>query len=187
MKYLALLIALIAAPALAQDFSANSEARSWNLYAEQPARFEARVVDILCELTGDCPADCGAGKRQIGLIRSADNVMVLAIKNSQPAFSGAAVDMAPYCGQLVEVDGLMIDDPDLNARNLYMVQKVRIGDGEWAKANQFTRVWARENPEAKGKGAWFRRDPRIRAIIATTGYLGLGLDVDAAFIREWFK
>ena len=187
MTRLALLLALIAAPALAQDFSAGSEARSWNLYAEQPARFEARVVDILCELTGDCPVDCGAGKRQIGLIRSADGVMVLAIKNAQPAFSGAAVDMAPYCGQIVEVDGLMIDDPDLKARNLYMVQKVRVGDGEWAKANQFTKVWARENPQARGKGAWFRRDPRIRAIIGATGYLGLGPQVDAAFIKEWFE
>ena len=51
--------------AVAQDFSAGSEAESWNLYAEQPARFEAKVVDALCELTGDCPADCGAGKRQL--------------------------------------------------------------------------------------------------------------------------
>jgi hypothetical protein len=187
MKHLAFLIALIATPALAQDFSAGSTARSWNLYAEKSARFQATVVDILCELTGDCPADCGAGRRQIGLIRSADDVMVLAIKNGQPAFSGAALDMAPYCGQLVEVDGLMIDDPELGARNLYMVQKVRIKGGAWARTNQFTKVWARENPDAKGKGAWFRRDPRIRAIIESTGYLGLGPDVDAAFIKRWFE
>lgn len=194
MSRLACLIALLAAPAFtsattasAQDFSANSKAKSWNLYAEKPARFQARVVDLLCELTGDCPADCGAGSRQMGLIRSADNVLVLAMKNGQAAFSGAAVDLAPYCNQLVEVDGLMIDDPDLNARNLYMVQQVRVGDGDWARANQFTKVWAKNNPDAKGKGAWFRRDPRITSVIATIGYLGLGLETDAAFIKEWFE
>ncbi len=167
MKRPGCLIALLAAPALAQDFSAGSKARSWNLHAEQPARFEARVVDALCELTGDCPTDCGAGTRQMAQIRSADDVMVLALKNAQAAFSGAAVDLAPYCNQTVEVDGLMINDPELNARNLHMVQKVRQLDGTWIKANRFTKVWARQNPDAKGKGAWFRRDPRIRAILAT--------------------
>jgi len=174
------------ASAQAQDFSANSEARPWNLDGEQPARFEARVTDILCELTGDCPDDCGAGKRQMGLVRTADNVLVLAIKNSQAAFSGAAVDMALYCNQMVEVDGLMMTDPDLGTRNVYLVQKVRVGDGEWAKANQFTKVWASQNPDAKGKGPWFRRDPRINALIDQLGYLGLGLEVDAAFIKDWF-
>ena len=191
MKRLVCLIALLGAsafgPANAQDFSAGSTARPWDLYAEQPARFEARAVDLLCELTGDCPADCGAGTRQMGLVRSADNVLVLAIKNVQAAFSGAAVDMAPYCNQTVEVDGLMIEDPELGAHNVYLVQKVRVGDGDWVKTNQFTKVWARENPQAKGKGAWFRRDPRIKAMIEADGYLGLGLETDEAFIREWFE
>lgn len=191
MNRFACLIALLGtaafSPALAQDFSAGSTARSWDLYGEKPARFEARVVDLLCELSGDCPTDCGAGFRQMGLLRSADDVLVLAIKNSQPAFSGAAVDMVPYCNQTVEVDGLMIEDPELGANNLYMVQKVRVADGEWTKANKFTKVWAKENPEARGKGAWFRRDPRIKAMIAEEGYLGLGPEIDEAFIKEWFE
>ncbi|UWQ90176.1 hypothetical protein K3727_15450 [Rhodobacteraceae bacterium M382] len=186
MKYFSFALALIASPVLAQDFSEGSTAKEWNLYAEQPALFEAKVVDLLCELTGDCPTDCGAGKRQLGLLRSADNVMVLPLKNGQAAFSGAAVDLAPYCGQTVEVDGLLIDDPDLNAKNIYMVQKVRVDGGEWSKTNQFTKVWAKENPEAKGKGPWFRRDPRIKEEIASEGYLGLGLEADTAFIKEWF-
>jgi len=192
MKRLIALITLLIIPALAptltlaQDFSQGSTARSWNLTGEQPALFEARVVDLLCELTGDCPTDCGAGERQMGLVRTADNVMILAIKNSQAAFSGAAVDMALYCNQIVEVDGLLIDNPALGARNVYMVQKVRVAGGDWSKANKFTKVWASENPNAKGKGAWFRRDPRIKALIAENGYLGLGLAVDDAFIKDWF-
>lgn len=189
MKRIAMIAALaaMATPAAAQDFSEGSEARSWNLYAEQPARFEAKVVDILCELSGDCPDNCGDGKRQLGLIRAADGVLVYPNKNSQPAFTGAALELAPYCGAEVEVDGLMIEDPDLGATNVYLVQKIRnVGDEEWVKANTWTKKWAEANPEAEGKGPWFRRDPRVNERISTTGYLGLGLEVDEAFIEEWF-
>lgn len=121
------LSALFAVPytAAAQDFSVGSEAASWNLYAEQPARFEAKVVDILCEITADCPADCGAGKRQLGLLRAADNALVYPNKNGQPVFSGAASDLLPYCGEMVEVDGLMLTDPDIGAANIYQLQKIR--------------------------------------------------------------
>ncbi|MCU9839109.1 hypothetical protein OEZ49_15135 [Ruegeria sp. WL0004] len=186
MRRFSLALALLASPAMAQDFSAGSTANAWNLYAEKPAFFEAKVVDLLCELTGDCPADCGAGKRQLGLLRSVDNVMVLPLKNGQPVFSGAAADLAPYCGQTVEVDGLMIDDPDLGAKHVYQVQKIRLPGGEWEKANRFTKVWGAENPEAAGEGPWFRRDPRVNSEIAKDGYLGLGLETDEAFIKDWF-
>ena len=99
MKRIGLIAALVLAtsPVAAQDFSEGSEARSWNLAYEVPARFEAKVVDILCELTGDCPANCGDGKRQLGLLRAADGVLVYPNKNSQPAFTGAALEHAPYC------------------------------------------------------------------------------------------
>lgn len=186
MKRLIAILALMASPLAAQDFSEGSEARSWNLYAEKPARFEAQVVDLLCTLTGDCPADCGAGKRQLGLLRSADDALVLVMKNSQPAFTGAAVELAPFCGQTVEVDGLMIDDPDLGATNVYLVQRIKAEGADWIKANQWTKNWASEYPDAKGKGPWFRRDPRIKGIIETEGYLGLGLEEDQKYIEENF-
>ena len=191
MRHIFILLALLSAaaftPAYAQDFSASSKAKSWGLSGEKKARFTGRVTDALCELTGDCPADCGAGFRQMGIVRDADGVFVLALKNSQAAFSGAAVDLGLYCNQNVEVDGLIIEEPELKSRNIFQVQKIRVGDGKWAKANQFTKVWKKENPDASGKGAWFRRDPRIKALIAKSGYLGLGLESDEAFIREWFE
>ncbi len=187
MKKLISLIALVAAPAAAQDFSANSEARPWNLVAEVPARFEATVVDMLCELTGNCVDNCGDGARQLGLLRSADGVLVYPNKNSQPAFTGAVVELLPFCGQEVEVDGLMITDPELNVDNVYLVQTIRaVGDTEWTKANQWTKDWARKNPDADGKGPWFRRDPRVNGFIEESGYLGLGQEVDDAFIADWF-
>lgn len=184
---LATLVALPQAGAT-QDFSVGSEATSWNLYAEQPARFEAKVVDILCEIAADCPPDCGAGKRQLGLLREADNALVYPNKNGQPVFSGAANDLLPYCGKMVEVDGLMLTDADIGAANIYQLQKIRaVGAGDWVKANQWTTAWQTANPDNKGKDPWFRRDPRVNARIAATGYLGLGLDTDAAFIAEAFK
>ena len=76
MRYvIAALACLAAGPLAAQDFSEGSKAKGWGLIAEKKAKFEAKVVDLVCEFSGDCPADCGAGKRQFGLIRTADNVI----------------------------------------------------------------------------------------------------------------
>lgn len=187
MMRFALALVLCPVAVTAQDFSENSEAKSWNLYGEVPARFEARVTDALCAFTGDCPDDCGAGRRQLVLIRTADDVMVLPNKNSQAAFNGAALDLAPFCNQTVELDGLLIEDEDVGAQNVYLVQRIKSADGEWQKANTWTKKWAAAHPEAKGKGPWFRRDPRVKAEIAKNGYLGLGLEADAAFIKEHFE
>lgn len=186
----AILAATLAAalPVAAQDFSEGSEANSWNLLGEAPARFEARVVDILCELTGDCPDACGGGARQLGLLRSADGVLVLPMKNGQPVFSGAVADLAPFCGQTIEVDGLLVGEPEATPAPFYMVQRIRPeGAEEFERANRFTTAWAEANPEAAAAGGqWFRNDPAVRARIEAEGHLGLGLEADAAFIEEWF-
>lgn len=188
MKRIAFALCLLGAPVMAQDFSEGSQAKSWNLYAEKPAKFEAQVVDILCVLSGDCPADCGAGRRQLGLLRTADDVLVYPNKNSQPAFTGAAEELLPFCGQTVTVDGLLIDDPDLGSNNIYLVQTILPeGASEPVKANTWTKKWAEKYPEAKGKGPWFRRDPRVLAEIEKEGYLGLGKEVDEPFIKELFE
>ncbi|MEO3415744.1 hypothetical protein AAFO92_13900 [Roseovarius sp. CAU 1744] len=183
----AVIMSVLAAPLAAQDFSERSTARAWNLYGEAPAFFEARVTDPLCELTGECAENCGGGALQLTLVRTVDNVMVFPLKNSQPVFTGAVQELLPFCGQTVEVDGLMITDPELGAQNVYLVQKIRLsGTEEWTKADTWTKKWAAANPEAKGKGPWFRRDPDIKAEIAEEGYLGLGAEADEAFIADWF-
>ena len=103
-------------------------------------------------------------------------------------FSGAASELLPYCGQQVEVDGLLLSDPDIGANNIYQVQKIRaVGATDWVKANKWTKDWQAANPDITGKEPWFRRDPRVNARIAATGYLGLGLDTDKTFIAELFK
>jgi len=179
---------ILAGPVAAHDFSAGSEADSWGLLGEETARFEARVVDILCELSGDCPENCGGGDRQLGLLRTADDVLVMALKNGQPLFTGAVEDLLPYCGQTVVVDGLLVGEPGTAPAKFYQVQTIRPeGAEEAARANRFTDVWAEENPTAaQAGGEWFRNDPDIRAQIEAEGYLGLGPAIDDAFIAEWF-
>ena len=180
------LTAGLAAPVAAQNFAANSQAKPWGLTGEQKARFEARVVDVLCELSGDCPDNCGDGARQLGLVRSADDALLIANKNTQPIFSGAVVDLLPYCGAAVEVDGLLVGE--MEPKRLFQVQLIRrAGEEKFAKTNLFSKAWNEKNPElAKVKGPWFRKDPQINALIERDGYLGLGLETDAAFIEEEF-
>lgn len=188
MKRLIAAFCLMATPLFAQDFSDGSTAKSWNLYAEIPAFFEAEVVDITCTITGDCSENCGDGRRQLGLLRVADGQLVFPNKNTQSSFNGAVPDLLGYCGRTVEVDGLLIEDEDTGAKNIYQVQKIRIaGETDWNKANLWTKDWAAKHPEAKGKGPWFRRDPRVNAHIAESGYLGLGQEIDEAFKKELFE
>ncbi len=193
MKRMIIALALLAAsPALAEgEFAAGSKAKSWNLQGQENALFEGKVVDALCALTGDCPADCGAGKRHMGIIRSSDGHFILANKNGQPAFTGATVDLAPYCGQIVEVDGLLVGDPEItpglgNAK-LFQVQTIRAAGADKAvKANLWTRDWKKRNPDVGGKGGWFKRDPNVAAEIEANGRLGLGAEADKLYIEDNF-
>ncbi len=158
-----------------------------SLLGEEKALFTGKVVDVLCELTGDCPDNCGGGDRHLGILRDADGVLVLANKNLQ-AFAGANYDLMAYCGKQVEVDGLLVGSPDNTAAKFYQLQKIRVvGDEKFAKANKWTKEWNRRNPEqAKIKGGWFKKDTRVKALLERDGRLGLGKEADEAFAKENF-
>lgn len=186
-RLLALALVVAAGVARAEGpFSAGSQASPWGLQGEETARFDGRVVDVLCVLTGDCPADCGAGRRQMGVLRAADGALVLAMKNIQPIFTGATVDLAPYCGRDVTVDGLLVGDasvtPGLGAK-LLQVQTVTL-DGATAKTERWEADWQARHPDVPGEGPWFRRDPAVAAEIARDGQFGLGAAADAAWAAE---
>jgi hypothetical protein len=183
---------LVATPAIAEgDFAAGSKANSWGLAGEENSIFEATVIDALCFLTGDCPADCGAGKRQMGVLRLEDERFLLANKNGQPVFTGATVDLAPYCGQTVEVDGLLVGDPKitpgLGGAKLFQVQTVRVVDTDAVqKTNLWTKDWAKRNAAVGGDGPWYTRDPNLTAEIEANGRLGLGAEADLKYIEDNF-
>jgi hypothetical protein len=177
------LAALMSLPAAAQE----SRVKGWDgLQGRETAVFRAKVVDVLCELSGDCAEKCGEGRRQMGLVREDDGKLILAAKNQEAGFQGAAADLYPFCGQTVAVDGLMVGNPDLTATRVFQVHFIqREGSDKWLPTKRWTRIWQRRNPEAAaGKGPWFRNDPAVNAEIEANGYLGLGAEADATFIQE---
>ena len=162
MRNIALNIILVAtfasAPALAAD--------PWGIENEKVVSFPGKVVDLLCTLKYDCPPDCGGGKRQLGVLTE-DGKLRAAVKSSA-IFAGATVDLLPYCGKTVMVDGLLIENP---AINLLMVQNLRTSGSEaWKPAEAFITKWEARNGKAE---EWFRADPDVKAVIARDGVYGI--------------
>lgn len=155
----ALLLGAFAGPAQAADL--------WGINGEEKARIQAKAVDVLCELTGDCPENCGDGNRQMGLLTD-DGTLLLAIKNNDP-FAGAADDLAPFCNQRIEADGLLIKGEKITMFALQF--KRELPDGKWSRANWFTKNWAEENGQSAKR--WFEKDPTIQAELEKNGILGL--------------
>ncbi len=158
-------------------------AESWGLPGEEIVRFEAKVVDLLCELTGDCPADCGAGKRQLGLLRD-DGTLVLPLKN-QVFFAGVAAELIGFCAQRVVADGLFVSN---RGHRVFALQFVKAAaDGKWQRADRFLPKWAADNGvDATSATAkrWFENDPRVQDLIARDGKLGLGLEADKKYLES---
>ncbi len=155
--------------ALAIFAAANARAaEEWGIEGEKIARIEAKVVDIACELTGDCPADCGAGKRQLGLLKD-DGTLLLVAKNSD-IFAGAANDLKGFCGKRIIADGLLITTLRMP---LFALQFKRLApDGEWSRANWFIRDWSKANAGKDGD-EWFRHDENVLNEIKTNGVFGI--------------
>ena len=146
MRKIALPLVFLGALGLA---GAAYAAKSWNLLNEEEASFEATVVDMICELTGDCPQECGvASDRQLGLV-DGDGKLILVAKNLT-FFAGGSMDLAPYCGQAIEVDGFT---------------------DEWVEREGF-------DPAGEERKKWWNNDPRVLEIIEQDGVLGLGHEVD---------
>ena len=157
-------------------------AQEWGLPNEEVARFDATVVDVLCELTGDCPDNCGNGSRQLGLVDD-QGVLVIAMKNFTP-FTGASWELQDFCGKKVTADGVFTTN--LGYR-IFAIQFVREApDGDWRRANRFTGQWAEKNgvaPDSKEAKQWFRNDPEVKRLIEQHGVFGLGADADKAYFE----
>lgn len=148
-------------------------AESWGLPEEEKTRFEAKVVDALCELTGDCPDRCGGGKRQLGLLTDKSE-LILPLKNVVP-FAGTTVELLEFCGKQVVADGLFSTNRGVKVFALQFMREVP--EGEWRRANRFAGQWADANGvDAKSKTAqqWFRNDPAVVKVIERDGKLGTG-------------
>ncbi len=143
-------------------------AEEWGIEGEEVVRIGAVVVDVACELSGDCPADCGAGKRQLGLLTNEDTLL-LVVKNND-IFAGGTNDLVEFCGKEIVADGLLITSVHMP---LFALQFKRLApDGKWSRANQFTKDWSNANGGKKGN-QWFRNDAVVNGEIATNGVFGI--------------
>ncbi|MGI9350423.1 MAG: hypothetical protein ACR2O3_02570 [Rhizobiaceae bacterium] len=168
------------------EFAEGSNAKEYGFEEEEKATFSGKVVDILCELGGDCADNCGSGNRLMGIVRKEDGKLILVLKNAQLAFNGPVEDLVPYCNKDVDVDGVLIGDAEIYNAKFYMLQFIKeAGAPEWNKAKLWTSAWKKKNPDvAKGKGPWFKRDPRVAKQIEATGYFGLGHEADEEYRKE---
>ncbi len=158
LAWLPLLLLLLAPGAAA--------AQSWGIPHEKPVILRGQVVDLLCALTGDCTPECGAGRRQLGLL-TAEGKLYPAVK-SNVFFAGATLDLLPYCGREVTVDGLLIENP---AMTLLFVQSLRgSGEEKWKPTRAFVEDWTARNGPAR---EWWREDPTVKAVIARDGVFGI--------------
>ena len=163
------LIAALFAIAVFSFSHAVSAADSWGLPGEEEVRFDAKVTDVLCVLSGDCPPDCGGGKRVLGLLKE-DGELMLPIKNGGP-FTGATADLLPHCGKVITADGLFTVNYDVKTFAVQFIRPLK-----WGRTNAFVKQWAAERGlEAKNKKAhrWFRNDETILEIVGEQGKLGL--------------
>ncbi len=142
-------------------------AEPWGIPHEKPVVLKGRVVEALCHLKGVCAPDCGAGKRQLGILE-ADGRFRL-VGKGQVDFAGAAPDLAGFCGREVEADGLLIENP---AITLFFAQGVREAGSTapFTPTERFKTQWEARNGAAP---EWWRADPESHAIIAETGPLGI--------------
>jgi hypothetical protein len=158
-------------------------AQEWGLPEEEATRFEAKVVDLLCELSGDCPPECGGGARQLGLLDD-QGVLHLAIKNFAP-FSGAAWELVDFCGKRVMADGLFTTNRGYRIFALQFVKEMP--EGKWRRANRFVPKWAETygfDPKGEEAKQWFRNDPRVKALLEKDGVLGLGPEADKMYFES---
>lgn len=147
----------------------TTEARAadlWGIEGERAVVLKGRVVDLLCEVGGQCAPDCGGGRRQLGLVDASGRLYPAAKGNT--LFAGAVADLAPYCGREVEVDGLVIESARMP---LLFVQTLKApGDTAFQPAEAFGKAFE----AAYGKAEeWYRAHPAVKEAIAENGVFGI--------------
>ncbi|MGL4323317.1 MAG: hypothetical protein ACRCTD_04690 [Beijerinckiaceae bacterium] len=126
---------------------------------------QGTIVDVLCTLGGSCPAQCGGGKRLLGVV-AADGKLRPLIKGVGD-FGGTTRDLVGMCGKPVFLDGVLIENPQMS---IYQVQAWREREDQpWIRSTRFEDEWKAKN----GDKEWWRDDGGVKAIIEADGPLGI--------------
>jgi hypothetical protein len=163
---------LVAAALAALPFAfappAAHAAELWGLEHESIATYQAKVVDLLCTVAGSCPPDCGGGRRQLGLL-TAEGTLRAAVKASSD-FAGPVLDLQPWCGKTITVDGLLVENPRMT---MMFVQRLREKDDQpWITTDGFLHDFAARYGNGNADD-WVRKHPQVKAIIAADGVFGI--------------
>lgn len=150
---------------------------NWPITKAERNGFVGTVVDIQCELTGNCAENCGEGTRQLA-IKTEEFGTVFAVKNLNN-YSGAVEEIWPFCAETVEVNGLFTEHKGVK---FFQVQNVREPGGSWQKATRYLKVWSERtgNPASE---RWYNNDDRIQEILERDGRLGLGAAADEEYFN----
>lgn len=154
------------------------QVKKWSISGSEVAELSGEVVDVLCELSGNCVDQCGAGTRQLAIKTEQRTVLIAKDLNF---YTGAAQELWPYCNQQLVVNGQFTQTG--NTR-FFQIQNVRTPTGAWMTTSKFLENWAEKNGESLSKAEdWYRHDKRVNQILEQDGRLGLGLDADNAYFK----
>lgn len=154
------------------------EVQKWGISGAEVGELSGEVVDVLCEVSGNCTDQCGAGTRQLGIKTKQGTVLIAKDFN---LYTGAAEELWPFCNQQLVVNGQFTES--VNTR-FFQIQNVRKPNGPWMSTKRFLETWAEANGETLAvANDWYRHDKRVNAIIEKDGRLGLGPEADS----EYFK
>jgi len=179
-------IRTIATLLLAQLFVAAcatpvGEIESWPITAAEKNQFSGKVVDVQCELSGNCTADCGAGKRQLAIKTTNKKLGTVLIAKNLNNYTGAADELSQFCGQQIDINGLFTEHRGVR---FFQVQNIREAGGQWQKATKYLDAWVERSGKSPQQAKdWHEHDERVSGIIKRDGRLGLGTKAD----QDYFK
>ena len=149
------------------------EVDRWGISGVEVAELSGEVVDVLCEVSGNCVDQCGAGTRQLGLKTQESTVLIAKDVNR---YTGGAEELWPFCSQQLVINGQFTET---DKTRFFQVQNVRSPNGPWMKTSRFLEVWAEKNGKPlTSANRWYLEDPRVTTILEQDGLLGLGPDVN---------
>ncbi|MBX2839166.1 MAG: hypothetical protein KTR35_20085 [Gammaproteobacteria bacterium] len=155
------------------------EVQRWSISGVEVAEFSGEVVDILCEVSGNCVEQCGGGERQIGIKTDTETILVSKDLN---LYTGGAEQLWRFCGSNLVVNGQFTQSGNVR---FFQVQNIKEPDGEWQSATQFLETWAEKNgTTVSAAKRWYQQDERVTTILERDGRLGLGAEADDEYFNN---